>query len=672
MISKIVYENENPFIEIDGEKFAPAAFRTYRPYPANIQHIYRCGIRLYQMIVSGGVNSINTKYSWYGGVWKGPGEYDFAPFDKQIKMYMDNAPEGYFCVQVTLDAPDWWLELHPDAPSSYSHLGQAIFCEEWKHDAAEYLKAFITYAEEKYGDRIYSYSFTAGWCTEFFCQDFGAPTKKKLEEYRKAVGDPDAQIPEDPKDLTVGKDCFRAKKSNEYRYLAWATEQLPELINFFGAEAQKVIQHKKILGLFLGYIDMSCPNQNLWLTNAYEKCWANPDFDMVYSPAAYKENRFLNYVSSFQQVVDSLAVHKKLYLHEMDHRTELAKYARETGTQMWDCYDNSRESIQVLRRELANTMAHHSSYWWFDFFGGYYNTPEYEKELTKQLSIFNRLYRLESKNVSEIAVFVDPMSFLNIQENSNIFTEMVRMNINELWRCGAPFDLFNLNDLPLLDKNKYKLYIFLNALNPREDIVKYIKEELKDKYKFFVGAPGYASKDELDVNGIREITGMNTEAYATDKLEPVHYNGKELGYKNGNYIYTREYVASDKPISPLFEITDKDAEVLARYDNGKTAYAYKDNVFYCTVGNIPYDIFRDAAERAGVHIYFREGHGLAVTSSFIACNTIGSEECTITMPKDCRLVDLYDEGKFYRTEDRKFTYTAEENTSKLFLIREGL
>lgn len=672
MISRIVYENDNPFIEIDGEKYAPAAFRSFRPYPATIQQMYRCGIRLYQMIVSGGVNSINTKYSWYGGVWKGPNKYDFSAFDYQMKTFMNNAPEGYFCVQVTLDTPDWWLELHPDVKNSFSHLGQTMFSEEWKRDAAEYFKAFIAYAEEKYGDRIYAYSFTAGWCTEFFCNDFGIPNDKKLLAYKEYRGTQNVRIPEDPKDFTVGTDAFRAKSSEAYKYLEWSSNLLPELINFFGAEAQKVIKHNKLLGIFLGYTDMSCPNQNLWLTNAYEETWKSPHFDMIFSPAAYKENRFLNYVSSFQLPVDSLAVRNKLYLHEMDHRTELSNYPRETGTPMWDCYENSHEAIQVLRRELAITMAHHASYWWFDFFGCYYATPEYEAELTKQLSIYNRLSRIERKNVSEIAVFVDPMSFLNIQENSNIFTEMVRMNVDELWRCGAPFDFFNLNDLPLLDKNKYKLYIFLNALNPKEEISEYIKRELKDKYKFFVGAPGYASKEQLDVDGIFELTGIKAKAFTTNELETARYNGKEFGYKNGNYIYTREYVSKKEPISPLFEITDDTVEALAYYDNGKLAYGYKDKTFYCTTGNIPYEIFRDAAEMSGVHLYTKDGHGLAVTSSFIAINTIGCEQCTVTMPEDCRLIDLYEEGKFYRTENRKFTYTAEENTSKLFLIRKGL
>ena len=42
-----------PFVEIGGEVIAPAAFRSYRPKPDNISLSRRCGLRLYQFIVSG-------------------------------------------------------------------------------------------------------------------------------------------------------------------------------------------------------------------------------------------------------------------------------------------------------------------------------------------------------------------------------------------------------------------------------------------------------------------------------------------------------------------------------------------------------------------------------------------------------------------------------------------
>ena len=173
---KFVYKNNNPFIEINGELLPPAAFRSFRPTPANIAMFARCGVRFYQMLISGLNNALNTKYSLFGAVWKGPQEYDFTAFDRQMAMFQEFAPDGYFNVMIQLDTPEWWTKAHPDVPPSFDHLGQALISEQWRTDAADYLQAFIRYAEEKYGDRIYAYSFSCGYATEWFSQDLAAST----------------------------------------------------------------------------------------------------------------------------------------------------------------------------------------------------------------------------------------------------------------------------------------------------------------------------------------------------------------------------------------------------------------------------------------------------------------------------------------------------------------
>ena len=76
MISRIVYENGCPFIEIDGKKYPPAAFRSFRPKPDNISLMKRCGMKLNQLLVSGLPCSNGNAYSLFGGVWKGDGVYD--------------------------------------------------------------------------------------------------------------------------------------------------------------------------------------------------------------------------------------------------------------------------------------------------------------------------------------------------------------------------------------------------------------------------------------------------------------------------------------------------------------------------------------------------------------------------------------------------------------------
>ena len=117
---------------------------------------------------------------------------------------------------------------------------------------------------------------------------------------------------------------LRADDNAVYRYQKYCADLSPDLILRFAGCAQEVLHHQKILGLFFGYTDQPVHWQNQTGTNGYEKVWASPDIDMLFSPAAY-QTRGLSDVSSYQVQVDSIAFHDKLYLHEIDHRTYLCR-----------------------------------------------------------------------------------------------------------------------------------------------------------------------------------------------------------------------------------------------------------------------------------------------------------------------------------------------------------
>ena len=413
-MSSIVYQNGVPFIEIHGELFAPAAFRSFRPKPDNLSLISRAGVRLCQMLVSGLPCTIGTPYSLFGGVWKGEGVYDFTPFDRQYEMFRLLAPDAYYNVMLQLDVPEWWKDAHPDLPQdSYHHITDLALCEEWKRAAVDYLKAFITYAEEKYGNRIFGYSIAAGLSNEWFDRslyeaDYDREGTYNARAYRELIGDPNAPLPT-MDSMEAGESSLRDPDTNDFKYLKLCCDSTADLVCFFAHEAQEVLHHQKLFGLFYGYTNMG--NQVYWNTNGYEKAWRSPDIDMLYSPAAYGANRELSGVSSYQYTVDSIALHGKLYLHEDDHRTHLARFPLENGAMLTDCYGSFEEWREVFRRELCNVMQKRSAFWWFDFFGGYYSSPEYEAELKLETELFNRLAAGARESTAEIAVFIDPMSF---------------------------------------------------------------------------------------------------------------------------------------------------------------------------------------------------------------------------------------------------------------------
>ena len=639
-------------ISIDEELYAPVAFRSFRPTPANVSLFHRAGVRLCQILCSGLNSTLKTPYSLYGGIWAGDGQYDFDAFDRQMWLFQRYAPESYIMVMIQLDTPEWWLQSHEGAPDSYYEFGQAVVSEEWKADAEAYLKAFIEYAEEHYGDRVFGYSFAAGTATEWFDNSFTKPNKAKTDAYRAHLKDPTARAPTPEELALVGDDVFRRPDSNEAKYLSFCCDLTAETICRFATAAQEVIRHRKILGLFFGYINCSSKLQNLWAINGYEKVWEIDDLDMIFSPAAYGENRELQGVSGYQLQVDSVELNNKLYLHEIDHRTHLANYPLETG-RVLPCYETEFETTMVLRRELCASAAKGSALWWFDFFGGYYASPDLEEEVRRHVAIIERIQKLPRAQVAEIAVFADSRSFLLLREGADLHYKYVRDNLNELAECGAPFERFNLGDIERIDAEKYKMFVFLNAFSISDEIKTAITRRLAGKMKIWIHAPNYAEGDCENARAITRMVGMEIEPFASDSTEYIDFEGVEFGF--------------GKPVAPMFEVTDNNVEVLGRFvANGKVGLARKGENVYCSVGSIPHQLWRHMARDAGAHIYCEDRGAMYVDSRFIARQTVHESNCVIHMPFDCEFEELFDGGK-YSTKDGALRYIAQKGSTKLFL-----
>ena len=645
-------------IEIDGQHYVPAAFRSFRPTPANVSLFQRADVKLYQMLCTGLDSTLRIPYSLYGGIWVGDDAYDFTAFDNQMEMFVKYAPDGYIMVMIQLDMPVWWRENNPDVCDSYYGFGNAVLSEKWKSDAERYLEAFIKYAEGKYQDRIFGYSFSGGLATEWFDNSFAIADANKENAYKSYLNDPSAKAPTKEELAELGESVFRKPDSNEAKYLNYSCDLTADTICRFARAAQKILQKRKLLGIFYGYIICDSFRQNLWTINGYEKVWASDDLDMIFSPAAYNEHRELEGVSGYQVLVDSIELHDKLYLHEIDHRTHLAYYPLESGNFLNDCYKTEYETLMVLRRELCAACMKGSALWWFDFFGGYYASPALEEEIKKHMSIMNRLYALPRKQLAQIAVFADPRSFLLLKESANIHHKYVRYNFNALGECGAPYECFNLKDIDLVDTDKYRMFVFLNPFDISDKIKKTIKQKLKGKMKVWIHAPNISDNKLSDEAAVTEITGIKVRKFESDREEFLEFKGERFGF--------------GKKVNPIFEVMDNESEIIAQFCGcEKNGLALKGDNVYCSVGNLTSSLWRHLAELAGVHIYCSTGGSLYMDSRFIAKHNNFDGQCTITMPYDCEFEELFD-GGLYKTKNKKLTYTSEKGRMKMFLIKKIL
>lgn len=654
MESRIVKINGSSMIEIDGKLFTPAMYRSFRPTPSNVALFHRSGVRLCQTLVSGRNSTAGVPYNNFGDVWVGKGKYDFANLDKQMKMFRRYAPDSYMLLMPILDMPQWWLDSHPGMPDSYFQILDAAQCQEWIDEATDFLKAFITYAEEKYGDWVFGYACSAGQATEWFDDTrYRSAGEARKAAYRKYVGDENAHIPTHAEVCEAEGNLLREPKSDVVQYMDFNAGITPNLICHFASAAQSVLHHKKIFGLFFGYTDT--PNgewQNRTATNGYEKVWASPDIDMLFSPAAYGEARDLQGASSYQYLVDSVAMNNKLYLHEIDHRTHLATYPLDNFA-MYQGYETEFETTMVLRREICAAATKNGALWWFDFFGNYYATPDMEAEVAHELKVMEKVYQKPYKSTAEIAVFVDPMNYHIIKDGASSLTcEYVRFNRNSLHMCGAPYDYFNLNDLKRLDVSQYKMFVFLNSFRISDDVRRAIDEKLPGRMKVWIHAPNIASGEKLSQAAVEELIGMQLQQMEADSPLKIHFAGQEFGFTH--------------PMKPMFRVTDADAESLACYQVGGVAVAQKGDQVYIGAGNVPRELWRELAKRAGVNIYTEEDGALYADSRMVAFQPHTAGKKIVKLPAGKPMEELF-EGIPCEIVGAELHFEAEADHMYLFL-----
>ncbi|MBO5747025.1 MAG: hypothetical protein J6S13_08070, partial [Clostridia bacterium] len=121
MKSKVVRDNGILKVDIDGKKYLPLSFKSFRANPKNVSEFYKAGVRLFSVLSSGVTSALGVPYSLYGESWVGENQYDFSAIDRQMDMFIENAPDGFFAPMFQVDTRDWYLASH-DVPNSFTHL----------------------------------------------------------------------------------------------------------------------------------------------------------------------------------------------------------------------------------------------------------------------------------------------------------------------------------------------------------------------------------------------------------------------------------------------------------------------------------------------------------------------------------------------------------------------
>ena len=647
MKSKIVRHNGVLQIDIDGKLYPPLSFKSFRPNPKNVSEFYKAGVRLFSVLTSGVTSALGVPYSLYGESWIGENAYDFSAIDRQMEMFIQNAPDAYFAPMLQLDTRDWYLKLHPDVPNSFTHLSQIACDETWKRQAADYMKAAIRYIEEKYGDRVYGYFLLCGTTTEWFSHfDCEEANDIKNAGYKKWRQDEKAQLP-DLDRLNREGDVFLAEDEEDV-YLArkFHNELIAELALYFVKEAQTVIDHNKLMGLYYGYL-FELGGKRLYNDGSlgYEKIFLSPDVDMISSPSAYGY-RGLQDPSAFMLTQKTLDAHNKIYFLEFDHITHVAPERITDGLDPNSAnnklvyipgYKNKckseAESLNLMYRDFILCQGNGAALWWFDMFDGWFRSEGMMAGVKHMLQITRELSQKETKSIAQVAVFAEGESMYRARKSANLATVCLSDIRRTLSECGAPYDLYSISDLSLEQMDRYSVYLFVNQydITPQNKALIAEKCARQGKTAVWLYAPDYAGGGKCNVSNIEKVTGI-----AVAQSQSSH----------GGIVWDGQTVRYDLA-APYFSVCDSGAEPLACFQDGSVAAARKEHSVYVATCNLPAGLLRKMLDDAGVFIYSRNDRLYTyVNSAAVGVYNATDKESVVFLPEDGVYKDLISGQEF--------------------------
>ena len=685
MKTKIVKENGVNQIEVDGKIIDAVAFKTFRPTLNNVGDFYKSGVRIFHVFVSGLKSGIKMPYSAYGEVWFGEGDYRFENFHKQMQMFLEAAPDAYFFINLHIDAREWWLEQNPGNESSFYHLSQIAGNEKWRNDTKDFIKAFIDYAESKYDDKIIGYWLLGGFTTEWFsARDYEETHPVKLEAFRKYMNDETVEIPPIEERDKPTNQIFLNPKDDALliKYRHFHNELISGLVLDYCKAAKEALGYRKIVGVFFGYImELAYKTGSLWSYGHLDLDRVNesPYVDLIATPTSYRYRQYDD-GTAYMILSDSLPLHNKVYFASFDNLTFLtptaldnprrlcndpetrdAMVALQTNFTRNDLLNTREKTIHGMRREMMHRLASRCGTWWFDMLEGWYYDDGLMAEIKSLTGKSAEIFKKERHSASEICVFVstEPLYFVN--KMSFINEECICNQRLALSKIGAPFDLVSMSDLKRVDKNQYKLYIFLDAYSLNEDERDYINTVLKGEGRslLFVGAPDYINENGVSLDRVSNLLEMKVGVLEKDEAT-VRALNTVFGY--------------EEPKNPTLFVSDESAKVLGRFaDSRKIALAEQDKgeykIYFSSLGHISDTVFREIAREAGIHIYAEGGIYTYIDDTVAGVYNTGAETTELILKRDGEYTELFS-GKIYKTENRKVTLPTGECPAQMLILKD--
>ncbi|OPZ31470.1 MAG: hypothetical protein BWZ02_00209 [Lentisphaerae bacterium ADurb.BinA184] len=403
----------------------------------------------------------------------------FAEIDSRMALILAANPRALVLTRLWLGPPQDWAAANPDEMAVHYDpcLGQRVESEyrivsfasaKWRAEMGERMQRLIRYCEERYGEHFLGYHLAAGECGEWsyawrnYTQSDYSPAQ--VRAFRAWRHDPAADIPRDwrrPAGSDGRLDPTRDPLLGDY--LRFHSHVVAEAVCHFARLAKEELRRlgrEKIVAVFYGYHFTPPGNPSAFFNSGHHalaQVLASPDVDVLCAPYSYfRREAGGTYYS--QLVAGSARLHGKLYYSEEDTVTHVVP----AHPYRYHCPDRWTTE-NVIRRNILGALRDGGTSWYMDWFGQNWYRDE---ALMQSIAATQRLARerlaFDNTSVAQIAVIADETIATRLYHDPELINRWTLERLPDLWRIGAPLDVFLKTDLPLLDRRQYRLIIELD------------------------------------------------------------------------------------------------------------------------------------------------------------------------------------------------------------------
>ena len=621
----------------------------------NLKNFCDHGIRLVQVDLA------------FDHVWKEDGSIQTDTAQKQLRGVLDVCPDAAIFIRFHVNPPKWWQQKYPEQNTVYADTTSmpdiswglqriieddeenptrhSLASSKWKEEASVKLTEFLRQLKNLPEANALAGVQVAGgvygeWHYWGFIKnepDMSAPMldyfrtwlkeKYKTDKALQAawndqkVSFHSASLPslQERNNTTAGifRDPLKERKVIDY-YEAQHQVIADDIIHFC-----KIIKQNWprpiITGAFYGYyyalFGRETVGGHLQLQKVLNSAWV----DYLSSPGTYyPEAVEMGDPYRSRSLINSVSLHGKLWLDEMDQQTPLLPL-KDTA------YKTSlQKSIAQVRRNVLFTASKGQGLWFYDFgpsgFNGgkrlndhgsfgWWDEPALMSDIKKVKSILDNRFHQPYESDADVLLVHSTETFYHTGSHTRHSYLGHRANNwvpPAIFRSGVVHDVVDIDDIEKLNISKYKCIVFINTWLLSASQRSYIKAKIaaEKRHLVWIYAPGYSDGRQLNKEFIESVTGMKLLQVKSDSSMTIELNRNVFG--------DQRIPVSQHPVDPCFAIADKTIEPLGVFSaTQQTAFAKKTEKnftsWYISLPPANPALWRFIFKQAGATVYNENG-----------------------------------------------------------------